>query len=254
MIDVVYITGGRSAWQNNELRYSIRSLIKYLKNLGNIYIIGTCPEWLRKNSFHELNTGNSIRVTNGIIHIQAEDHINEKKEPRLYRKRLIACRNNEISEDALFIYDDEYLLMPNNAETFPNYFDGNLQTYYNRVWKRGHHKRCTLNTLNLFGPEGYMFDVHCPMLINRKKFIDSMSKYDWSKPDGYLIKSTYANSIIAPATEIKDIKINHPDYTLQQYEEMVSGRPWFSTGDNCNFQVLGELMEKLYPEKSIFES
>lgn len=44
-MDILYIVGkGRSLCDNKELRYSLRSLAKYGKNIDRIFVAGYCPE------------------------------------------------------------------------------------------------------------------------------------------------------------------------------------------------------------------
>lgn len=239
MTDLVYITGGRSSWQDNELRYSLRSMQKHLTGMGKVFVVGSRPDWLT-----------------GVTYIHAEDQPTEKKEVRLYRKILLACRDERISPNFLLCYDDNFLVVQYNAGSFPNYYDGTLTTYLQRLRganRKGTHRRCAENTVNALGLKAKMFDVHCPILVNRPTFVDVVSLFDWSKRDGYLIKSTYANSIGRVGVECEDVKINHPDGTLQEYRQMIAGKPWFSTGDNMNWVALQEMMDGLYPEKSNFE-
>lgn len=241
MTDLVYITGGRSAWQDNELRYSLRSMQKYLTGMGGVFIVGTCPNWLA-----------------GVTHIPAEDYPTEKKEVRLYRKIMVACRDERISEDFLLCYDDNFLLAHHVAGSFPNYYQGWLIGYLQALRganRKGTHRRCAENTVNALGLQAKLFDVHCPMLVNRTVFPEVMSQFDWNgKRDGYLIKSTYANSIGLVVRECDDVKINHPDGTLAEYQHMIAGKPWFGTGDNMNWVALQELMDGLYPEPSVYET
>ena len=42
-MDILYCLGEGSKWNNNELRYSLRSLEKFGKNVGNIYVVGYDP-------------------------------------------------------------------------------------------------------------------------------------------------------------------------------------------------------------------
>ena len=39
-MDIVYIIGSGSKWQDNELRYSLRSIEKFGGNFGEVYIVG----------------------------------------------------------------------------------------------------------------------------------------------------------------------------------------------------------------------
>ena len=45
-MDILYVLGSGSKWNNNELRYSLRSLEKFGKNVSNVYIIGQDPGFL----------------------------------------------------------------------------------------------------------------------------------------------------------------------------------------------------------------
>ena len=46
MIDVFYVIGTGSKWQNNELRYSLRSLEMFGKNIKDVYIVGNKPYFI----------------------------------------------------------------------------------------------------------------------------------------------------------------------------------------------------------------
>lgn len=242
MTDLVYITGGKSAWNHNELRYSLRSMEQHLSNLGQVFIVGEIPCFLH-----------------GVTFVPCSDMPQMKKEPRLFAKREIACSLPGLSDKALFAYDDEYLLQPHDADNFPYYYQGDLQTYLNRLNKEGHHKRCTRNTIEALTAKGYhtkLFDVHVPMLIFKTQFSEIMRGYNWAKKDGFLIKSTYANTLYSAtgnAVEVRDTKINHPDCSLSTYKAMIEGKPFFSTGDNCNWPILEQLMKELYPKPSKYE-
>lgn len=255
-------------WQYNELRYSLRSMQKHLRNMGNVFVVGNVPDFLHTNKVildydldevsyivgnGEVGIGGRIKSTTQLFHIPATDYPIEKKEVRLYRKIMKACRDERISDSALLCYDDNFLLTEHNSDTFPNYCQDDLRLYDMRMQRKGTHKRCIANTIELLGNRAAMFDVHCPILINRNKFIEVMEPLDWKLTDGFLIKTTYANLTGAIGFQCRDIKINHPDTSLSEYKSMISGRPWFSTGDNCNWGVLLELMESLYPENSVYE-
>lgn len=46
-MDVVYVIGTGSKWDNNELRYSLRSIEKFASGLGEVYIVGDeLPEFI----------------------------------------------------------------------------------------------------------------------------------------------------------------------------------------------------------------
>ena len=46
-MDVVYILGTGSTSNDNEIRYSLRSIEKYLIGFNVVYIVGECPKFLK---------------------------------------------------------------------------------------------------------------------------------------------------------------------------------------------------------------
>lgn len=89
-IDVVYPLGTGSRWANNELRYSIRSVIKHFTNLRNIVVIGEKPRWLTQ-----------------CIHIALGDL--ESKDVNIRHKLKAACNDNRISETFIYAADDKFM-------------------------------------------------------------------------------------------------------------------------------------------------
>ena len=51
LVDLVYVLGKGSRWQDNELRFSLRSVSKNLSNVGQIFIVGQIPDFV-KNCVH----------------------------------------------------------------------------------------------------------------------------------------------------------------------------------------------------------
>ena len=74
MISVVYPLGTGSKWQNNELRYSLRSLSK-ISGIGDVFIVGEKPDWVRN-----------------VIHIPCKD-VPFRKEYSIYTKIMAAMAN-----------------------------------------------------------------------------------------------------------------------------------------------------------------
>lgn len=46
-MDVLYYIGGGSMHNNNELRYSLRSLQKHCRDLGKVWVVGNKPDFLQ---------------------------------------------------------------------------------------------------------------------------------------------------------------------------------------------------------------
>ena len=100
-MDAVYILGDGSLANNEEIRYSIRSLEKNMLDLRDIYIVGADPGFL-----------------SGIKHISALDTSLQKGQ-NAFHKITTACTIPELSEEFLLMNDDFFMLEPFTGADFP---------------------------------------------------------------------------------------------------------------------------------------
>lgn len=231
MTDIVIPLNNRSTQKNLELRDCLRSIEKHLTGVGNVFIIGDCPEWL----------------TN-IIHIQCpEDPRNRYRDRNIMLKMQEACKDSRVSDDFLMVHDDHFLLSHYEAAAFPYYHMGPL------VPSDSQYGKTKQNTLSLLGPVNN-YDTHCPILFNKEKFMRSVARADWSKWYGYCLKTLYCVMNGIEGEYIDDIKIRMP-LTADGITGMLHGRKWFSIGDRC-FAPGGmlDVLNELYPNKSKYEA
>lgn len=87
-MDVVYILGNGSRAGNEEIKFSVRSLVKHMQDLGKIFVVGDVPVCLP-----------------GVVHIEAPDDM-EKFWQNAYLKTALACKDERISEEFLLMNDD----------------------------------------------------------------------------------------------------------------------------------------------------
>lgn len=237
MIDVVYTLGTGSPWQDNELRYSLRSLERFISGINNVYIVGHCPDWL-------------VNVT----HLPFPDP-HACKERNIMLKTAYVCGHPDLSENFLAIHDDHFALDYQDASEILNYAGGDLKRMSQQVAKQNHWREAVLNTYNALISKGHTtnnFDIHFPILINKKIFPAVMDLYDWRTPRGYVVKSLYGNTVGIKPTRIIDMKLAQR-YSTADLVTRLKGRPWFSVGNaglNGHFKML---LEALYPKVSIFE-
>ena len=109
-MDILYVVGkGFSDWRNNELRYSLRSIAKYGKNIDRVFIVGYIPYWVDEKQvtclpFADPQPGNK--------------HYN-----------IMACiehavYNSDIAEHFLYSSDDHYYTQPVDFDKYPVYWRG----------------------------------------------------------------------------------------------------------------------------------
>lgn len=201
-----------------ELKYSLRSIEKYLKPPYEVVIVGDhVPEWL-------------TNVTN----IQLPD-VKGKKQWSIRRKILAAL---EYAKEILFLNDDVYLLKP--AETFPYYYSGTLKNYSesgsNQLYDQLLQKDKPVKN----------FDGHYPLIYDQR-FKEVSENFS----EECIIKSMYCNYLNIEGVEMSDCKLlnaKKPDYI----KAFIRGEPAFSTGF-YSFESVLPVLEELFPQPSKYE-
>jgi hypothetical protein len=230
MIDIVYPLNKASRWQDNELRYSLRSVEKYLSNYGRVFVVGDLPGW----------------CTN-VIHIPATD----RKYPArsIMEKVWLACQDDRLSENFLFMNDDHFLTKRFDAETFPYFFKGPL---FNAVRNKTNYAETVKNTLSILGHDAKDFDTHTPILYNKHTFPEVMKQYDWEVPHGYCIKSIYC-AYMGIAGVLADDGKFYKSKTKEHLLHWFSNHAVVSVGDECLTYFVKELLGTLFQTKSKYE-
>jgi len=238
--DVVYVLGTGSPWQDNELRYSLRSVEKYISGIGQIYVVGACPAWL-----------------SGVVHLPYPDRYT-CKERNIMLKLAYACGHPDLSETFLHVHDDHFALQPQISRETPYWAGGTLESMARGMTnKKNHWYDAVMNTHNALKANGHAthnFDLHLPMLFNKNLYPEIMDRYNWQGMGrGFVVKSLYANSLGIVPTRIGDIKLSER-YPMPEIVRRLKGRPWYSIGNGGLSGQFKMLLEALYPNPSQFEN
>lgn len=227
MIDLVYPLGTASRFHDNEIRFSLRSIEKHLKNYGKIYVIGERHPHL--DNVHFIPCPDKYPVPDNNI----------------MDKMTKACNTPEISENFLMVHDDHYLLQDYDAPTFPYLFHRTMEEYLKTRAADGYARRVR-NTLNYLKSKDLpikFFDIHTPIIFNKVKFLEHVTNGpDWTLPNSYIIKSLYANAMGIEGTDQSDNKTD---------QVPVKGKI-FSTSSRIKSSVQRFLLEQ-FPVKCKFE-
>lgn len=136
-MDVVIPLGGVQAHDHNELRYTLRSLQKHMRDLRNIYIIGELPIWAQN-----------------LFPVVEFDIIGNPRES-VMKKIFKACEQIDISDEFILMADDIFINQDFTGEDLPFY-----------ATEKG--KGSILHPIN--------FAVHTPVRISKKLWHDLFSK------------------------------------------------------------------------------
>jgi hypothetical protein len=195
LVDLVYVLGKGSRWQDNEIRFSLRSVGKNLKNTGNIYIVGEIPDFV-KNCIHVPCAdifGPAINADGNMAH-----------------KLLTVCKRADLSENFLFMNDDFIINRPIAASEIKWLHKGDMASQPPSYWTSQfyrHRLKRTFDELKARGMATLQYDYHAPMLMNKNSFISVMEKFDYSRDIGYTFRSLYGNSLNLPAIPIHNQKV-----------------------------------------------
>lgn len=236
MIDVI-LPLGKSKIDYLDLRYTLRGMEKYLKNYGDIYIIGEKPKWIKN-----------------VIHIPfADNPKKERKEFNIYSKILHYCYLKGSPRSFLFTNDDHIHLNEIDALTYPYYTRGDIEPAMkaNKSNYRAtlNHTRKHLRKLGL--PELHC-DVHCPIIYNSEEFIKTFEGVNWNVDWGYGIKSIYSVVNKKTLEPFIDCKITR-DMSTIEIENKLNGRHVMSCDDGGLKENLINYLNRTLSEKSKYE-
>lgn len=231
-VDIVIPLGTGSKWQDNEIRYALRSIEKYLRSYGNIFIIGRERKWLKD-----------------VLFIEAQENYTEKQ-LSIFNKLLKAAKDERVSETFCYWHDDHCLLRELEVREIKNWCSGTLDRLM--VVTKGSYQRTVINSNRYLKQKGYgnrHFDIHVPMLMEKEK-VRLLEGEDWKRE--HIIKSLYGNKFGLAGEEMRDLKFNKA-FPRDEIMKAIDGRLFFSYGERgCKMAMKGVLQE-LYPEKSKFE-
>jgi hypothetical protein len=239
MMDIVYALGSGSLHDNFEIRYSLRSIEKHLSGVGNVFIVGELPDFL----------------TN-VIHIPEVDEKSPIwKDRNIFRKLLLACQQNEISESFLFFNDDHYCIDDLEADKIPYYYrENDMLRTITITRKDTSWKQSLINTREYLTMNGYdvkMFDMHTPIIYEKSKFL-KLKELDWEKDNGYGIKSLYCNMHRIKGELHKDNRWFPRHENILVLNSRLKNKPFISTSPEIP-DIQKKIIQTLFPNKSKYE-
>lgn len=236
MNDIV-IPLGPTMDNHEELRYALRSIEKNVKNYRDIWIIGELPEW----------------ITN-VKNIPHSDDWHPKwKERNIWKKICAACINREVSDDFTFFNDDHFILSEIDATDYPYYYKGSVSKSIRE--NRSVYRKTMTHTVNFLLSRGFQnrnADTHCPIIYNKKKFLNSFNHTDFNTPYGYGIKSIYCAVNRVDMVLYPDCKIKEKE-TYDEVVKKAEGRHVISCYDGAMQIGFGEFIREMFPEPSKYE-
>jgi len=242
MIDVIIPLGIGSKWENNELRYCLRSLETNFLDLGIIYLVGHKPDWVKD-----------------IVHIESEDTFLHNKDANIIKKTLLICERRSVSDYIMRISDDQLLLQPMFSREIKPLYQLELNESYFQKMNRW--RRRLKNSFEVLKKDKiekiYNYETHIPVIYDRRRFIDTYTKYkDWAIDGaGYTINTMYFNNIKCDKVKLTNEKacFEQPVQTVEEIIKMLKNKLYLGYNDNGLNDNLKQVIKELFPKKSKFE-
>lgn len=242
--DVLYVLGTGSSWNNNEIRFSLRSIEKYGLNVGKIFIAGELPDFL----------------SDQVIHIPCPDIYipSVNADGNIAHKVITACADSRLSENFLFINDDHILLKTIDLKQFPAFHKGDMNTFPESYWSQNYWRsrlKATRDTLNRKGLTAFHFDCHAPIILNKSRFPEVISQFKIGDGIGLTMKSLYGNSVYCTSSSVltTEKKTIFTHYTGEQIDMLLQDCSFTSFNDaGLNFPLKKWLYER-FPDPGPLE-
>lgn len=228
-MDIVYICRNGN---NEELRYSIRSVIKNMP-LGNIWVVGGKPDWYCGN------------------YIEVPQSAGKYRNARNSLQAIVESKS--ISENFVLMNDDFFVIKPvSHVEYFhggplinkiDTYEDMTPRSSYTLMLKQTHER---LVKLGIREPLDY--DIHVPMPMTKTGLSKSIK-------GNTLWRSTYGNIFSVGGTEIADVKLYHGGpLKIKNKDYSNIDSPYLSTDDESFSILLKDTISSMFPEPTELEA
>jgi hypothetical protein len=242
-IDLLYVLGKGSQWNNNELRYSLRSVVQNLSGFRYIWIVGEDPGFTQ-----------NVRI------IKHSDEIGpHNADGNITRKIVRACQETELAEHFIMMNDDYLFVNPVNAADIQPMHKGDMtlfsESYFqSNTWR--HRLRRTRDILIQKNLPTLHFDYHAPLILQKSLFPDAVAQFDYHLDIGYCTRSMYGNIHLAQsAIPLEGQKERIFKYhTIAQVKQKAKTALFFSYNDmglNKSFKIW---LAQQFPFQSPFEN
>lgn len=239
-VDIVIPLSKQSRHQNMELRLALRSIDKYAKNVGNIWIYTEA----------DLSDFQNINI------VKMGDPIKDNKDANLINKIKAAAENPDVSEHFMFWSDDQILMDHLDLEQAPVVYNMRttkaLMNQELTKWRKR-----LLNTMNYVQKQTgnkmrYNYDSHTPQPYTKQNARYVFSTVPYMKQPGFCINTIYYGMLGQPGnTSQESVKftvegplqgIPKTRFTYFGYDDQ-----GFNTGVNCF--LIGYLFDKCKYQK-----
>lgn len=242
-MDLVYVLGTGSRWGNRELRYSLRSVAKHLKDVGRIFVVGENPGFLSKDvvfiKLHELHDPQVNPAAN------------------IISKVLAACEAG-VGEHFLLMNDDFLFTQDVMGYDIPLYHKGKFSEYPKKYFSESNYRLRMAKTFRILKAnniDAYNFGIHVPMPICKKDVVAMLGRYDWKSGVGISLRTVYGNLYAdgKPLQQLKDPNVNE-HLSREELDARADSLPFMAYNDQGLNRALRNWLHERFPSRSKYEA
>lgn len=234
-MNIVLPLGAGSHWQDNELRYCLRSIEKHLSGWEKIIIVGRLPDWIKQND--------------RLVFIPAKDKSSAKYKEENIHNKIIKAIDNGAGESFLFMNDDHFLMEDFEVQNFPYHHKGLLSAAIPATNPHNAYIKTLRATKQTCG-DAFNYDTHCPIIYESAKYKACMPvKFPHY---GYALKTMYCHRNKIEGSFYPDYKMGKIECMAQTLES-IHKRAYFSIGNRAIGEEMLIVLNGLYPDPSLFE-
>lgn len=246
-MDVLYILGKGSKHNNEELRYSLRSLEYYCGGcLGKVYLVGECPDWVNKE-----------RVT----YIPFADKY-DRKCKNIWAKILYAIDHSDLPDEFLISSDDIFHIKQQDLNHYPYYHKNGLYVGVashlrgTNIWYILEETKQLLRKYNYpledYGGGHCLHHVNVPVLKKMPKITADVFNGIYGAPFDVIMGNAIVKLLKPITVKRKDIKLESVKDESDFYNQ-IGDTEAFSIDDKAWDDFVGEWLKNKFKEKSRYE-
>lgn len=243
-MDILYVLGRGSTWDNNELRYSLRSIERFGRGVGNVYVVGYDPHFL----------------SNAVKFIPYKDRYN-RKHKNILDAICYALDNSDIGEDFLLSSDDHIYIKETDFEAYPYFRKGVLpSTPPTKRNAAANYRLSLMDTRKLLIEHGlpyHNFSHHGNTHLSRRAINNALPLIEESFNRKYgceptcLILNAWYKKTPFNILDRRDLKIS-ARHSLEDVAAKFTDREVISFDNNPHESIRNYLFE-MFPNKSRYE-
>jgi hypothetical protein len=243
-MDVVYILGPGSTWNDNELLYSLRSVRKHLRGFRKIFVVGSMPRVVEHDD------------ECGFVWVPAEDKFGDARQHNVRAKLIHAAHNPDISDEFLLMNDDFFFLAPVDISEIPYYRQGTLPQHIEWREERGGAYLETLrNTERILRHKNLPvvdFELHVPIRFKKGPLSNVLDDdyFDWSPRAGLCFRSLYCNLLGIKGQPIGDVKIDAP-LERSELDRRMADNTFLSIGPAACTKTMETVLKERFPDRLV---